>query len=168
MHVFIFCLINQRHRRDVQHYKSALSSLINKRNSRSSNNNWDQKPPHQQANRSRSACTTNNPTRRKLPPFNKSFPVRSQPALSKVAAFHSKSTDEVSRANQKHQSKQRVSTGTNSKVEGHEVLIPVKRNVPNSVMYRNALESSSSSEQLDEYVIKFQVRIESNARSVAR
>jgi hypothetical protein len=132
--------------------------LINQRNStRNSANGWDQKPPRRQNIRSRSA-SANHDVRSVKIPANKKFPIRSQPMLSKVAALRSKSI-EVSTAAEQHSRMNRKFSDANlasvsranSDLEtmGQDILLPVERRKIRNNMYRNAIESDSSSEHVD-------------------
>lgn len=106
--------------------------------------------------RSRSVNTNpDNLSRTAKVPSNKKFPIRSQPLLSKVSASRSKSIEESSAINQRRLSRQLSDANltsishANSDIDkqGHEILMPVKRKARNHVMYRNAIESDSSSEK---------------------
>lgn len=145
-------------RKDAQFYKAALNSLINQRNStHNSVNGWEQKPPHRHTLRSRSASANHDTSHRKVP-TNKKFPLRSQPVLSKSAALRSKSIEEPTEAEQLRRLSRQISEANltsvsraNSDMEtlGKEILMPVQRRKIRNNMYRNAIESDSSSEHID-------------------
>lgn len=70
-------------------------------------------------------------------------------------ALRSKSIEESSVVNQRRLSRQLSDANiskANSDVEkhGHEILMPVKRKNRNQQMYRNAIESDSSSDEQDQ------------------
>lgn len=154
------------YRKDAEYYKQALNSLIHQRNStRNSHNGLDQKPPHKQSssfNRSKSVNTNpENYARNSKVPLNRKFPIRSQPILSKSAALRSKSIEESSVAEKRRVSRQFSDANhicvsraeSDIDKQGHEILMPVKRNIKS--MYRNVIESEeSSSSNSDEQVNK--------------
>ncbi|KAI6241699.1 hypothetical protein M3Y99_00331800 [Aphelenchoides fujianensis] len=151
-------------KQDAESYKNALNTLVNRKLKRveSRSSPWNEKAPTrtrvQRRKTSMSPAPVTQPNRSL--PRRKKFPLRAQPATSKIANLRSKSIEAPvqqphGRLSRQFSDNHIEKTCTDcpdveDKDVGKEVMMPVYRKKRNTVMYRNALESDSSTQSAQE------------------
>ncbi|KAI6220579.1 IQ domain-containing protein E [Aphelenchoides fujianensis] len=151
-------------KQDAESYKNALNTLVNRKLKRveSRSSPWSEKAPTrtrvQRRKTSMSPAPVTQPNHSL--PRRKKFPLRSQPATSKIAGLRSKSIEAPvqpphGRLSRQFSDNHIEKTCTDcadveDKDVGKEVMMPVYRKKRNTVMYRNALESDSSTQSAQE------------------